>query len=183
MTDIDLEQLQSRARRAYERGRWRLGIASAWPALILAGLCIGLGGKPLATVGIAIVLAVTIAIAVQRGRHHARAVVPGLLAGALPLLAGLLACRIPHVCAGTTCMELCAPLCLGAGAIAGLSLVVRRQRAGRSNAPSLWVATAVALLTGALGCFFVGIGGLAGLALGLSLGTAVGWTANSPSRG
>jgi hypothetical protein len=175
MTDIDLARLESRARRAYERARWRQGIASAWPALVLAGLCIGLGGRPIVTVAVAIVLAATIAIAVQRGRHHARAVVPGLLAGALPLLAGLLACRLPHVCGGGACLEFCAPLCLGAGAVAGLSLVVRSRRVERANAPSLGVATVVALLTGALGCFFVGIGGLAGMALGLSLGAAVAW--------
>jgi hypothetical protein len=175
MTDLNLEQLESRARQAYERGRWRLGLASAWPALVLCGLCIALGGRPHATVGVALVLAATIAIAVQRGRHYGRAVVPGLLAGALPLLAGLLACRLPHVCGGAACMEFCAPLCLGAGAVAGLTLVVRQRRAGRSSAPSLWVATVIALLTGALGCFFVGIGGLAGMALGLSLGAAVGW--------
>lgn len=175
MTDIDLARLEARARGAYERGRWRLGIASAWPALVLAGLCISLGGKPMITVSIAVVLGVTIAIAVHRGRHHARAVVPGLLAGALPMLAGLLACRIPHVCAGPTCLQFCAPLCLGAGAVAGLWLVVGKRRAGNSDVPSLWVATVIALLTGALGCFFVGLGGLAGMALGLSLGSAVGW--------
>lgn len=175
MTDDHLEQLESHARRAYERGRWRLGFASAWPALVLSGLCIALGGQPVATVGIAIVLAATIVIAVHHGRNHARAVVPGLLAGALPLLAGLLACRLPHVCGGAACMDFCAPLCLGAGAVAGLSLVVRRRRASHSSSSSLWVATVVALLTGALGCFFVGIGGLAGMALGLSLGAAVGW--------
>lgn len=179
MTDLDLEQLESRARRAYERGRWRLGIASAWPALVLCGLCIALGGRPWATVGVAIALAVTIAIAVQRGRQHGRAVIPGLLAGALPLLAGLMACRLPHVCGGAACMEFCAPLCLGAGAVAGLALVVRSRRAGRSNAPSLWVETLVAMFTGALGCFFVGIGGLAGMALGLSLGAAVAWLPGS----
>jgi hypothetical protein len=176
---MDLAQLEARARGAYERGRWRVGIASAWPSLVLAGLCISLGGQPIATFGIALVLAATIALAVQRGRHYARAVVPGLLAGALPMLAGLLACRVPHVCAGPTCMEFCAPLCLGAGALAGLALVVRKHRAGNAGVSSLWVATVIALLTGALGCFFIGLGGLGGMALGLSLGSAVGWIPKS----
>jgi hypothetical protein len=172
MTDVEIERLEARARRAYERGRWRLAVASAWPVLLLSGLCIALGGQPLATACVAIALAVTIVLAVVHGRGHAKAVVPGLLAGALPLLAGLLACRFPHTCGAVACFEFCAPLCLGAGMIAGFALVVRRHR---SSASSLWVAGLIALLTGALGCFFVGLGGIGGMLLGVPLGGAVGW--------
>jgi hypothetical protein len=174
MANVDLDALQARARAAYERDRWRLGIAAAWPALVMAGICVTLGGRPLATLAIGAVLALLIAKATQHGRGAARAVIPGLIGGALPLVAGLVACRVPHVCAPGLCVSWCAPLCLAAGALAGVVLAVRSKRASADQRPSLLVASSIAVLAGSLGCLVVGLGGIVGMFLGLAVGTTVG---------
>lgn len=174
MADVDLDTLEARARSAYERGRWRTGAQAAWPALVMAGICVALGGQPLATLTIGVALAVVIAMATHRGRNASRAVIPGLLTGALPLMVGLIACRVPHACAAGLCVSWCAPLCLTAGALAGLFLSVRTKRASVERRPSLLVAAGIAVLAGSLGCLVVGLGGVVGMLLGLSAGATVG---------
>jgi hypothetical protein len=174
MANVDLDVLQARARSAYERGRWRLGALAAWPAFVMAGICVALDGRPFATLVMGAVLAAVIAKATHYGRGAARAVIPGLLTGALPLIAGLIACRVPHVCGVGLCLSWCAPLCLTAGGLAGLVLGVRAKRAPAERRLSLLVATSIAVLTGALGCLVVGLGGIVGMVLGLSVGATVG---------
>lgn len=174
MANVDLDALEARARSAYERRRWRLGAQAASPALVMAGICVALGGRPWVTLATGAVLAVLIAKATQHGRAASRAVIPGLLTGALPLLVGLIACRVPHACAAGLCVSWCAPLCLTAGAAAGLVLGVRAKRAPVDRRPSLLVATGIAVLAGSLGCLVVGLGGVVGMFLGLSLGAVVG---------
>jgi hypothetical protein len=174
MANVDLDVLEAQARSAYERGRWRIGAQAAWPALVMASICVALGGRPLATLMLGLVLAVVIAIATHRGREAARAVIPGLLTGALPLMVGLIACRVPHACAAGFCVAWCAPLCLTAGALAGLFLGVRAKRAPVERRPSLLVATSIAVLAGSLGCLVVGLGGVVGMLLGLSVGATAG---------
>ena len=46
MSEIDVDQLRARARQAYERGRWRAGAISAFPALGLVLICVLLGAEP-----------------------------------------------------------------------------------------------------------------------------------------
>lgn len=174
MANVDLEALQARARSAYEHGRWRLGIQAAWPALVMAGICVALGGRPLATLVLGAILATVIAKATHYGREASRAVIPGLLTGALPLIAGLMACRVPHNCGVGLCVSWCAPLCLTAGGLAGLVLGVRVKRSPVARRPSLLVATSIAILAGSLGCLVVGLGGVVGMLLGLSVGATVG---------
>jgi hypothetical protein len=174
MTNVDLDALEARARSAYERSRWRLGAQAAWPALIMAGICVALGGRPLATLVMGAILAGVIAKATHHGREASRAVIPGLLAGALPLLAGLIACRVPHACGMGLCLSWCAPLCLAAGGLAGLLLGIGTNRAPLDRRHSMFVATSIALLAGSLGCLVVGLGGIVGMFLGLSLGAVAG---------
>lgn len=117
-------------------------------------------------------MAAVIARATHHGREASRAVIPGLLTGALPLLVGLIACRVPHACGAGLCVSWCAPLCLTAGGLAGLVLGVRAKRAPRRA--SMFVATTIAVLAGSLGCLVVGLGGVVGMVLGMSLGATVG---------
>jgi hypothetical protein len=174
MANVDLEALQAQARSAYERGRWRLGLQAAWPALVMAGLCVALGGQLFATLGLGVVLAAVIAKATHSGRGASRAVIPGLLAGALPLAVGLIACRVPHACVAGFCVSWCAPLCLGAGGLAGVILGARATRAPAERQPSMFVGMTVAVLTGSLGCLVVGLGGVVGMLVGVSLGATAG---------
>jgi hypothetical protein len=179
MSEIDVDELRSRARVAYERGRVRAGVISALPVLALVVICVLLGGQPLATALAGLALAGLIVVAVHRGGALGHSVAPGLIAGALPLAAGLVACRIPHTCGGPGCLELCAPLCLAAGVLAGVALAVHTHRTARPS--SLAMAGAVALCTGAMGCLFVGLGGMLGMGLGFLAGSTVGSVARLPN--
>jgi hypothetical protein len=171
-SEIDDDELRTRARRAYERGRWRAGAVSAGPALALALICVVIGGQPGVTMLTGLALAGLIIVAVHRGGAVGRAVAPGLAAGALPLAAGLAACRIPHPCGGPGCIDFCAPLCLSAGVLAGVVLALHAHRTARHS--SLAVGGLIALFTGALGCLFVGLGGVVGMGLGFLAGSTIG---------
>jgi hypothetical protein len=150
-----------RARWAYELGRLRFAApygAGAAAVVVLAGL-IGAPSPPLfAALGVTLV-AVCIAMPTI-SRRLAGQVRPGLLAGAVPMIAALASAR-GHGCADA-CSDLCAPLCAAAGLVVGAWL-------GRSHAR--WGALLVASLTAAVGCIAVGAGALAGALLGLALGT------------
>lgn len=164
---IDLEDLQHRARAAYERGRTRHAVLGAWPVVALFGIALLLGGRPWAVTAIAIALFAAVVVFLRRGGVAARAVMPGLLGGSLPMLAGLLSCRVPHGCSGAACTDRCLLVCFCAAALGG-AFVARSCRAiapGRRDV--LAVGGLVAAVTGGLGCVLVGAAGLAGLALGL----------------
>jgi len=107
------------------------------------------------------------------GRDYRRAVLPGLIAGIVPLVLTLCANHIEHACLGDRCMALCIPACATGGVVAGIIVAffgIRRQRG-----PGFWIAaSSVALLTGAMGCGCVGYAGLVGLAVGFGVGLAPG---------
>jgi hypothetical protein len=162
--DLDLRDLERRARAAYERGRLRTATRDAWPVLGLAAIALALGSRPWSVVAVASVLFVVVVLALHRGRGSARVVLHALLGGSLPMLAGLLSCKVPHGCTGAGCTSGCMVVCLVAAAIGG-AFVARRCAALDREA---WVAAGlVAALTGGLGCIVVGVAGLAGLAIGL----------------
>lgn len=165
---IDLRELERRARHAYERGRLRHALLAAWPVLALAALALVLGGRPWAVVPVALVLLALVVALLHRGGPRARAVVPGLLGGSLPMLAGLLSCRVPHACAGPGCLDGCMLICF-ASAVLGGAFVARSCHAiAPGDRDTLVAGGIVAALAGGLGCIVVGTAGLAGLALGLA---------------
>jgi hypothetical protein len=164
-------ELEARARRAYEWGRWRRGLAtSSWaaPAIVLA--CFG------CTPRIELVLAPLVVLAaaamVWRGGALGRAVVPGLLAGTVPVL-------VPVVvrCGSLeNAPQICLMLSLGGGVVSGLIVSAVEARLGAPR-PQILAASLLAALTGTMGCAMFGLGGLAGLAAGLALGAAPGYLA------
>ena len=150
-----------RARWAYELGRVRFAApygAGAAVLVAIAGL-IGAPSPPLFAV-LSVALVVVCLAMPTISRRLARQVRPGLLAGAVPMLAALVSVR-GHGCADA-CSDLCAPLCAVAGLVVGVWL-------GRSQAR--WGALLVASLTASVGCIAVGAGGIAGALVGLALGT------------
>jgi hypothetical protein len=86
---------------------------------------------------------------------------------------------------GDHCMALCIPACATGGVLAGLAVAAVGIR--RRSGIGFWLAaSAVALLTGAMGCGCVGYAGLVGLVLGFSGGFAfgfVGWFVAKRPRG
>jgi hypothetical protein len=90
--------------------------------------------------------------------------------GLLPLSLALCANLMGHHCLGDRCATWCIPACTlgGFGAALGVSLMGLRWK----QPGSFWLcATALTLLTGAMGCSCVGYGGIAGLALGYAIGS------------
>jgi hypothetical protein len=101
-------------------------------------------------------------------------VLPGLAAGIVPLALALCANHIGHACMGDECMTVCIPACATGGVVAGLAVAAIGIR--RRSGAAFWLATsAVALLTGAMGCGCVGYTGVIGLVLGFGAGLASGF--------
>lgn len=159
----DLPALESQARRAYEWARVR---RAAWGVVPLGALVLaaGLLGSRTLQVAVAGVLLLAVAsTSLWAGRGFQRSLVPGVLAGLVPLALVTCAAKVGHHCDGATCRSLCLSASLlggaGAGAAVGLWAVFRTAPLGVMAA-----AAAGALLTGALGCSCVGLTGLAALA-------------------
>jgi hypothetical protein len=164
-TDAGLEQ---RVRRAYEIGRARWAVLGFLPALALPAIVMCVDGVSLRTVLLGLGMFALGVVLLWLGRDRARGVLPGLVAGLLPLVGALCAPRM-HVCMAGQCMSVCLAVCAGAGLLggAGIGFVAHRLRA------SVWfigTASAVTLATGALGCACVGLGGVLGMAGGFALG-------------
>jgi hypothetical protein len=106
------------------------------------------------------------------GRDPQRAVLPGVAAGLVPLVLALCANHV-HACGVDGCTTLCVPACAVGGVVAGLAVagVGNQRKAG----PWFWAsASALALLTGAMGCACVGSAGVVGLGLGFGAGMVPG---------
>jgi hypothetical protein len=164
--------LEQRVRRAYERARWIRAALAMWPLVVLAWVCTTSGVTVWRVLPIAIISGALAIVCMHHGREHGRAVLTGWLAGSLPMIASLVACRIPHACMHGTCYAWCMPACMLAGAIAGIFVMRRALRRDRGRMQHALVGAAIATLTGAMGCTALGIGGTLGMLAGLALGSA-----------
>ncbi|GAC1356683.1 MAG: hypothetical protein NVSMB47_10080 [Polyangiales bacterium] len=166
----DPHTLSAQARRTYERARLRGAFVLALPIVAIAGLAwlIDRQTMPIAVAGP--LLFATAVVFFWRGQHLGRGVLPGIAAGAIPFVAMHVARASGHVCNGAMCFSACLPATFAGAAIAGL---VSAQRARRSGAPlaSWGSAGFIAVLTGALGCACIGLGGVVGLVAGLLVGS------------
>ena len=166
---IDLTKLEQRARRKYEWMRVRQAVIGFAPSLVVVVIAALANKHPTSALGFGAAMFVVGVSLLWYGRDVRRAVLPGLVMGLLPLALALCANSMGHACMGDQCMTLCVPACAigGLGAGVGVSLIGLRWKQGRA----FWVgATALTLLTGAMGCSCIGYGGVAGLAVGYGLG-------------
>ena len=157
---------ERRIRIAYERGRLVRAALAALPVGGLVLIAFLFSRTPAWTTGCGALLVVATVVLLWRGRAWGRAVLPGVVAGSVPLALALIAMNVGHVCSHGHCMSLCLPACFGGAVIAGLWLAQRMRRTGRR---ALLASATVALATGAMGCGCIGTGGLVGLGLGLIL--------------
>ena len=100
-----------------------------------------------------------------RGQVYGRALLPGLLAGSVPLVLPLLLRAAGHCCIGGACWSLCMVGCIGGGLLAGIAIGLRAAAEREERATFLLVATLVAGLTGVLGCAMAGASGIAGMVI------------------
>lgn len=164
---MESADLAARARRAYEAGRLRWAAQIAWVVLTLVALSFVVAGASAVSAATGALLLAT-AIALRwRGQAWGAAVRAGLTAGLIPYaLLLVFKCGAGWYCAVGGCMEHCVRFC-GAGGLAAGLLLATRARAHEDHRTAFLVASsAVAALTGALGCFVGGVTGMLWMIVG-----------------
>jgi hypothetical protein len=164
--------LLTAARHAYERGRVKKGVRRA--LLVLPVTCLPLSACMTAGRG-ALMLFVIAAVAALmvlfhwRGQDFARGANVGLVAGLSPLLLPFAASWIAPVCSTLICGLLPAASIAG-GFVAALCLA--GGSLGERAGAGFWTAAvSVTVILGIAGCLHIGLAGLAGMALGLAVGS------------
>ena len=168
---VSRDRLLRSGRRAYEMGRLRAAARVAWlvvPVVAVCALATG-AGETCACVGSALL---GFAVLLRwRSRSAGAAVRAGLIAGALPLVAGTIVTLFSPTWAGASLSSrgavLCAIVALPGGAWLGWHVV-----RGAATLASWSRAAGVAVLAAALGSAGLGLYASAGTAVGLLLGTA-----------
>jgi hypothetical protein len=171
MESDDLNRIERRARRAYEATRVARAAVAFAPVLLLMVVAGALGHQFGYAVAFGTALFVLGVVLLWYGRNLRRAVLPGVLAGLVPLVFALCGKFIGHACMGDSWGTLCVAACFVGGVIAGV--VVDYMCLRGHHRVGFWLAASgIGLLTGAMGCTCAGVLGLAGLAVGFAL-TAV----------
>lgn len=173
MDSTELSALQARLRLSYEWSRlWRAVLGFLPCTLFIAAAAI-LTSRPGSTLLFGAGLFLLASLLLWYGRDLRRAVLPGFVAGLVPLTLSLCANHLGHVCTGERCVMLCLPACTIGGLAAGLGVSAIGHRGRRGL--GFWVAaSAVCLLTGAMGCSCIGYSGVTGLGLGFLAGLVPG---------
>src|SRR6185295_4352856 len=100
MDSSELSAIEKKARIRYEWARARRAVLGFAPSVAIIAVATWLGTNPSWTLAFGAVLFVWGALLLWYGRDVRRAVLPGLLAGSIPLAASLCAKHWGHVCAG-----------------------------------------------------------------------------------
>jgi hypothetical protein len=160
-------RLAARARRAYEIGRLRWATRVAWVVLLLVAVSFAaVGGSPVSAATGALLLVTATALRWRGGASTAAAVRAGLAAGLIPFALLLTLKCGGALCMVGDCMTHCARFCAFGGLAAGVLLAVRARHHRDHVAGFLIAASAVAALTGLLGCFVGGLTGMAWMVMG-----------------
>lgn len=164
---MERSELLRSARSAFERGRVAKAVRTAALVLPITLVSFGCCGDRSASLAIAGVLAALVVVLVWRGGAAGRGVVPGLVAGVVPLAVPLLACPLCAHAGIVGALPFVA--CVVGGVASGAIVVWYGTREREDRAPFVVAAGAVAALAGSLGCVIVGLGGVVAMALGVAL--------------
>ena len=165
---VDLEQLRGRGLRAYEGARVRMALRAFALLGPLFAACWLLGDRELCACLMPVMAAFVLWLR-WRDRRGVEDAAVGLLAGAIPLVAGLVLTALGAHCGGWLC-SLCSAL---AGIAAGAWVAADVRRRG-PTAASWLTATSIAATAAVLGCSALGVLGIAGVLGGVAVGTAFG---------
>jgi hypothetical protein len=169
MDSIELRRFERRARVVYEWSRARRAILGFAPAIVIVAIATLLTPRPSSSLVFGVLMFVSGVALLWYGRDLRRAVLPGLVAGIVPLTLALCANRFGHECSGESCVMWCVPACTLGGLVAGLAVSAVGHR-GR-HGPGFWAAASgISLFTGAMGCACVGYSGVLGLVVGFGAG-------------
>lgn len=169
MDSIDFERFQRRARIKYEWSRLRRAIVGFAPALFVVVVAACVTPRPTTALLFGTAMFCAGVALLWYGQDLRRAVLPGVAAGAIPLVVALCANQLGHVCTGGACLNLCMPACGAGGIAAGLAVALLGHQSTH-RIRYLAAGSVVALLTGAMGCACIGYYGLFGLAVGFGVG-------------
>jgi len=164
------EELTARGLRAYEFGRLLAACRVALVLVPLATLCLveRTGREMCACAGVLLFAA---AVWLRwRDRSGTEAVRTGLIAGSIPLFAGLVLDRLGLRCGLAGSDSFCAVLSVLLGGGAGALIAVKQPRVG-ARVSSFVTAGAVAALAATLGCVRLGVLGLSSMLAGMLLGS------------
>ncbi len=170
---VDFEQLTVRGLRAYEIGRLRTASRVAL-ALAPAALVCLLEARARESCACLAVLLLGFTVWLRwRDRTGFEAVTTGLLAGSLPLVAGLVLSRMDLRCGPAEMAPLCIACSVFVGIGGGIVIAVREaRRNGRFW--SVVAAAAVAVLAASMGCLRLGIASVVSLVVGVAVGAWAG---------
>lgn len=170
---VNPEELTLRGLRAYEVGRaWK----AARVALVLvpiAALCMLESTGREACACLAVVLLGVATWLRWRDREGSESVTTGLLAGVLPLFAGLTLARLDIRCGLGGEETYCTAFSVLVGTLSGLVIPFREAR-WRKRFTSFLTAGTIAALAASLGCIRLGVVGVASMVLGIALGSISG---------
>jgi hypothetical protein len=160
---MDTLELQTKLRRAYEWGRLRRATSRAFLLLIPITGLVSMSPRVALGASLGAALMASAILLLWRGELFARAVLPGLVAGGIPIVFASLAMQCGPGCSiNGHCMSWCIPACTAGGAVA--ALFVARAAPKSSSAPEFWISAGlIANLTGALGCSCYSLFGTLGL--------------------
>ena len=168
---VNLDELKARGLRAYEAGRVRTAARIALFLIPAAAICL-LEVKARETCACISVLLLGLCVWLRwRDRRGMKDVTTGLLAGSIPLVAGLAAGRIDAFCVLVGGPVACEAFSAVAGVLAGLLIAVRETRQ-HARLWSWFTTGTIAILTASLGCARLGFTGIASAAIGIALGAA-----------
>jgi len=168
---VNREQLRAQGLWAYETGRLRVASRVALLLVPAATICLFETRGRGACACFAFVL-LGLAIWLRwRNRRGFEAVTTGLLAGSIPLIAGLTLDRFDLQCGLAGGSAFCTGFGVLLGGGAGAFIAVRESR-GRRQLWSALTAAGIAALAASLGCVRLGLVGLASVIGGIALGLA-----------
>jgi hypothetical protein len=167
------EELTARGLRAYEMGRVLTALRVALVVIPVAGVCLVERTGREACACLAVILLGTAVWLRWRDRSGMEAVKTGLLAGSIPLAAGLALERLGLRCGLAETESFCTTFAVLLGAGAGAMISVKQSRF-RGRVSGLLTAGAIAGLAAALGCVRLGIFGVTSMLVGIALGSLAG---------
>ncbi len=162
--------LWRQARRRYELGRLRHTLQDSWPVVPIVAVAALYHSNAVLIASAGAILFAVATVFSWLGRTWGRAIFPGFLAGAPPLLIPRLV-SVNAVCwIGGNCWAWCVLLCPLSGLAAGAAVAVVATRHQERGWQFLAGAAVIAGITGAFGCSVAGLLGVVGMLAGALLG-------------
>jgi len=165
---VDLERLRSRGLRAYEGARLRMALRATLLLAPIFAVCWLVGDRELCACLMPLMAALVVWLR-WRDRRGIDDASVGLLAGAIPLVVGVVLTALGAHCGGS--------LCSIGSALAGVAAGAWVASDVRRRGPTLssWLAaTSIAAAAAVLGCSALGVMGIAGVLGGVVVGTGLG---------